>query len=106
MNDLKDYVDLKVDELKLRTTQGLSVASSRVVSALLLVAMLIIVLSLISVVLISWLSVWTGSMPVACSIVCGVFVLALVILFLLRKRMFRDSFVRLFIKIFYGDGKE
>ena len=106
MSDLKDYVDLKVDELKLRTTQGLSVATGRLVSALLLVAMLLIVLSLITVVLISWLSVWTGSMPIACSIVCGVFLLVLIILFLLRKRLFRDSFVRMFIDIFYGHGKE
>lgn len=106
MSDLKDYIDLKVDELKLRTTQGLSVATGRIVSALLLFAMLVIVLSLITVVLISWLSVWTGSLPIACSIVCGVFVLALVILFLLRKRLFRDSFVRVFISIFYGNGKD
>lgn len=106
MSDLKDYVDLRVDELKLRTTQGLSVAMGRLVAALLLVAMLLIVLSLITVVLISWLSVWLGSMPIACSIVCGVFLLALVVMYLLRRRLFRDTFVRMFIDIFYGNGKE
>ena len=106
MSEVKEYVDLKVDEVKLRTTKGLSVAMGRLVSALLIVAMLLIVLSLLAVVLISWLSEWIGSMPVACSIVCGVFLLALVILFLMRKHLFRDTFVRMFIQIFYGDGKE
>ena len=41
MSDLKDYVDLKADELKLRTTQGLSVATGRLAAALLLVGFLV-----------------------------------------------------------------
>lgn len=105
MSDLKDYVDLKADELKLRTTQGLSVAMGRLVAALLLVGLLVVVLCLLAVVLIQWIATWVDSMPIACSIVCGAFLLVLFVLFLLRKRLFRDTFVRLFIKIFYGDGQ-
>ena len=39
MSDLKDYVDLKSDELKLRTTEGLSVAMGRLTATLLLVGL-------------------------------------------------------------------
>jgi len=106
MSDLKDYVDLKTDELKLRTTKGLSLAMGRLTATLLLVGLLVIVLGLLAVVLIQWLARWTGSLPVASSIVCGVFVLVLAVVFFLRKRLFRDTFVRLFINVFYGDEKE
>ena len=106
MSDLKDYVDLKADELKLRSTKGLSLAMGRLAAGLLLVGLLVIVLGLLSVVLIQWIGQWTGNLAVSSSIVCGVFLVVLVVLFLLRKRLFRDSFVRLFINVFYGDGKE
>jgi uncharacterized membrane protein len=106
MSDLKDYVDLKADELKLRTTKGLSLAMSRLAALLLLGGVLAVVLALLAVVLIQWIGEWTGSIAVSSSIVCGFFVLVLVVLFLLRKRLFRDTFVRLFIEVFYGHGKE
>lgn len=106
MSELKDYVDLKLDELKLRTTKGLSVATGRIVAALLLVGLLIIVLALLAVVLIQWIGQWTGSLAISSSIVCGFFLLILVILFLCRKRLLRDTFVRLFISVFFDDGKE
>ena len=106
MSDLKDYVDLKADELKLRTTKGLSLAMSRLAAVLLLGGVLAVVLALLAVVLIQWIGEWTGSIAVSSSIVCGFFVLVLVVLFLLRKRLFRDTFVRLFIEVFYGHGKE
>ena len=55
MSDLKDYVDLKADELKLRTTKGLSLAMSRLAAMLLLVGLLVVVLALVAVVLIQWI---------------------------------------------------
>ena len=106
MSDLKDYVDLKADELKLRTTKGLSTAMGRLAALLLSVGLLVIVLGLLAVVLIQWIGQWTGSVAVSSSIVCGFFVLVLAVLFFLRKKLFRDTFVRLFIKVFYGDEKE
>ena len=106
MSDLKDYFDLKADERKWRTTEGLSVAMGRLTAVLLLVGVLVIVLGLLAVVLIQWLGQWTGSVAVSSSIVCGAFVVVLAILFFLRKRLFRDTFVKLFIKVFYGDEKE
>ena len=106
MSDLREYVDLKADELKLKSTQGLSLAMSRLTVVLLLVGLLIIVLALLAVVLIQWLGRLTGSLAVASSIVCGFVGLVLAVVFFLRKRLFRDTFVKLFIGIFYGDDQE
>ena len=106
MSDIRDYIDLKTDELKLRTTKGLSSALGRMTATLLLVGLLLIVLSLLVVVLISWLSRWLDSLPLACTIVCGFFLLVLVVVFCLRKRLFRDTFVKIFIQVFYDDEQE
>lgn len=106
MGDWKEYVDLKADEIKLQLTRGLSTALGRLSAILLVVGILLIVLGLLAVVLIQWLGQLTGSLPLASSIVCGVFLIVLAVVFFLRKRLFRNTFVRLFIQIFYGDGKK
>jgi hypothetical protein len=106
MSEIKDYVDLRVDELKLRATKGFSLALGRVAAALLLVGVLIIVLGLLSVVLISWLAELTGSLAIASSIVCGVFLVAFFILYSQRKRLFRDTFVKMFVQVFFDHEQE
>ena len=106
MSEVKDYVDLRIDELKLRATKGFSLALGRVAAALLLVGVLIIVLGLLSVVLIQWIGELTGSLAVASSIVCVLFLIVLIVLFSLRKRLFRDTFIKLFVKVFFEDDKQ
>ena len=102
MSDLKEYVDLKTDELKLRSTKGLSIVMSRLVTALLMIVLLSIVFGLLAVVLILWLS--EAMAPVlAATVVCSVFIALLAVVFFQRRRLFRDSFVKLFIEVFYGD---
>lgn len=106
MSEIKDYVDLRIDELKLRATKGFSLTMSRIAAALLLVGLMIIVLGLLSVMLIHWIGELTGSLAVASSIVCGLFLIALVALFSCRKRLFRDTFVKLFVEVFFEDDKQ
>jgi hypothetical protein len=105
MSEVKDYVDLRIDELKLSATKGFSLALGRIFAGLLIGGVTIIVLGLLCVVLIHWIAELTGSLAVASSIVCGVFLIALVVLISLRKRLFRDSFVKLFVKVFFEDDK-
>ena len=106
MSEVKDYVDLRIDELKLLATKGFSLALGRVATALLLVGLMIIVLGLRSVVLIQWIGELTGSLAIASSIVCVLFLIILVVLLSLRKRLFRDTFVKLFVKVFFEDDKQ
>ena len=106
MSEVKDYVDLKVDELKLQATKGFSLVMGRIATALLLVGLLIIVLGLLSVVLIHWLGELTGSLAIASSIVCGVFLVIFIVLYSQRKRLFRDTFVKLFVQVFFDNNNE
>ena len=105
--DAKRYADLKLEEFKLKSVRGLSTALSRLLSLLLIFALLSIVLGLLAYGLLQWLNALVGA-PWGTMMVLAVFLLALVVLIIYRKRLFRDMFVRLFIDVFYDsedDGK-
>lgn len=104
-SEARNYVDAKVDEVKLRATNGLSLALGKLLSLLLIIAVLIIVLGLLAYALLQWLNVALGA-PWGTFIICGVFAILLVVLFLMKDKMFRDTFVKLFINIFYETPEE
>lgn len=99
-SEARSYADLKVDELKLKTASGLSLALGRLLSMLLVIAVLVIVLGLLAFALIQWLNMAVGA-PWGTLIICGVFAIVLAVLLVFRKRMFRDMFVKIFMEIFY-----
>lgn len=104
-SEARNYVDAKVDEVKLRATNGLSLALGKLLSLLLIIAVLIIVLGLLAYALLQWLNVAIGA-PWGTFIICGVFAILLVVLYFRKDRMFRDTFVKLFINIFYETPEE
>lgn len=99
----KEFLDLKMEELKLRAVEGLSVSMSRIfvmLAALLIFAMIAAALTLGLVILIGDLigSIWGGAF-----IMAGVFAVILVVLLLLRKKLFVDMFVRIFAITSFDD---
>ena len=99
-DEARKYADLKLDELKLKTAGGLSLALGRALSMFLIIAVLAIVLGLLAFALLQWVNAALGA-PWGTLIVCGAFTILLAVLFVFRKRMFRDMFVKIFIDIFY-----
>ena len=98
--ETKDFVNLAVDEAKLKITKGLSTALAQVMAWLVIICILSLVLGLLAFALLQWLNILVGA-PWGTLIVAGVFILALVILLLCRKKLFRNMFVKLFIDVFY-----
>lgn len=98
--ETKDFLNLAVDEAKLKVTKGLSTALAQVLAWLFIICILAIVLGLLAFALLQWLNILVGA-PWGTLIVAGVFILALVILLLCRKKLFRNMFVKLFIDVFY-----
>ena len=98
--ETKDFVNLAVDEAKLKITKGLSTALGQVMAWLVIICILSLVLGLLAFALLQWLNILVGA-PWGTLIVAGVFILALVILLLCRKKLFRNMFVKLFIDVFY-----
>ncbi|MBR6054982.1 MAG: hypothetical protein IKP46_06550 [Bacteroidales bacterium] len=97
----KEYVDLRVDEVKLKTAKGLSVSVSRILSymvLLLVAANLLLVLSFAAVL---FLGDALKSYGLAALIVSAALALLLAVLFLLRNKLFRGGFVKLFVKLFF-----
>ena len=99
-SEARHYADLRVDELKLKATNGLSLALGQVLAMLLIIAVLVIVLGLLAYALLQWINVALGA-PWGTFIICGVFAAALAVLVIFRKKMFRNMFVKLFIDVFY-----
>lgn len=101
----KRYLDSRLDEMKLRTVGGLSQAFASLLSMLVIVAVLTIVLGLLGFALLQWLNTLIGA-PWGTLAVSGLFLILLVVLWLNRRTMFRDSFVRLLISVFYDDKED
>ncbi len=102
-----DYVDLKIDDLKLRTAKGLSLTISRLLSMILMLSVVSIVLMALAFGSVLFLGDIIGSYGLACLIVAAFFLIVLAILFVLRKKLFVNGFVKLFINLFFNeDDKE
>lgn len=99
--DAKAYVDLQVDDLKLKVTKGLSLSLAQVLSMLLVVISLSGVLLALGAGCVLLLGKWIGSYAGAAFIMAGVFALATLTLFLNRKKMFVNGFVKLFAGILF-----
>lgn len=106
VSEAKTYVDLQVDDLKLRITRGLSLSLGQVIALVLALVSLSVVLLAIGAGCIILLGDWLGSYALASFIVAGFYALLTLILFLLKDKLFVNGFVRLFTKIFFQETEE
>ncbi|MBQ6179708.1 MAG: hypothetical protein IJK32_09340 [Bacteroidales bacterium] len=100
-----EYIDLRVDELKLKTAKGLSLTLSKLLYMLLVLFVVSIIMISIAVGGVMWIGEMVGSYAGGAAIVAAFFLLVLGVLVLLRKRLFRNTFVPLFIDLFFEDKK-
>ena len=102
-----EYVDSKVDELKLRTAKGLSLTLSKVLVATMMISLGTIVLMASAFGGVLLLGDLIGSYAAGAFIIAGVFLLALIVLFLVRKKLFVGGFIKLFLALFFdGENEE
>lgn len=102
---VKDYADLQIADVKLRTVKGLSTAMSKLVFIQILVLLLAVVFIALSVGLVLVFGKVFNSYVAGAFVVAGFFALVFVVFVLLRKKMFRNTFVPLFVKLFFGEEK-
>ena len=91
-----EYLSVRTDDFKKNIVTGLSVGFSRMLAVLVISFLLLIVLGIFAYAFILLLGEAVGSMSGAAFIVGGVYLMAVVILFLLRKKLFRRMFTNLF----------
>lgn len=102
-SEIRKYLELRMDYLKLKTIDGLSVCVSRVLSLMVILILGAIVLVSFAFGTVLLLGDLIGSWSAAAFTVGGVFLVALVVLLFVWKKLFTDIFVKLFIDIFYGN---
>ena len=103
--EASEYIDLRLDDLKLTTAKGLSLTLSKLLYMLLVLFVVSIVLISIAIGGVMWIGELIHSYAGGAAIVAAFFLLVLGVLVLLRKRLFRDTFVPLFVKLFFEDDK-
>ncbi len=103
LSEVYRYLTLRLDDLKLRTVDGLSSLFSLLFCALAGLLLLNMALIFIFGALSVWLAACIGSLPWAMLITGGVFILLAVILLLARKRLITDKLVRVIIKMFFEE---
>ena len=101
----KEYVDLRADDLKLRTAKGLSVTAAKLVGLILILGVVTVLLLVLSFGIVLLAGEWLGSYAGAAFIVAGVLGVVLLVLLKLRDRLFQGTFVSLFVKLFFSDDE-
>ena len=91
-----EYLSMRTDDFKTNIVAGLSVGFSRVLAILVITLLLLIVLGVFAFAFIVLLGEEIGSMSGAAFIVGGVYLIAVLVLVLLRKRLFVNMFNNLF----------
>ena len=101
-----EYIDLKVDEVKLRTAKGLSVTLNSLLPSILFLSLASIVLMALAFGGVLLLGDIIGSYAAGAFIVAGVFLMLMALVFVLRKRLFLNGLVQMFIRLFFEEGGE
>lgn len=99
-----DYINLKIDEVKLMTAKGLSLTLNRLFLALLFFHLGSIVLTALGFGAILLIGDLVGSYSAGAFIVAGAFLLVIALLWAFRGRLFLNGLIRLFIGIFFSDN--
>ena len=99
-----EYLNLRTDDFRKNIIESLSVGFSRVLAILVITMLSLIVLAVFAFAFIVLLGQAIGSLSGAAFIIGGLYLTGVVILFLLRKRLFLDMFTNLFTGIVGSDN--
>ena len=99
--EIRKYLDLRVNDLKLRAVDGLSVGMARLFSLMVILMLAAIVLAAFAFGTLFLLGDIIGSMAAAAFIIGGVFLIVRLTVLMVWKKFFVDIFVKLFIGILY-----
>lgn len=102
----REYVDKRIDLVKLSVIEALSRGLGRFLAGLAIVSLLIIIGTVLSLAGILFLGDLIGSYGLAALIVALAFILILVLVLVFRHKLFVDGFVRMFYSIFFDSDEE
>lgn len=95
------YVNAQIDNVKLRSVKGLSQGTSAVAGLLVIFIVAGALVTILSFATVLWIGELIGSITIAAFIMAGVLLIFLVALLLLRKHLFKSSFINMYADIFF-----
>ena len=104
--EAQEYIDLRLEDVKLRTVKGLSVTASKLVGMILLLGIAINLVLVLSFGVILLVGELIGSYAWAALGVAALLAIGLWIRVRKRDTLFRDTFVPLFVKLFFSDDDD
>lgn len=105
--EAKAYLDARLDDLKLRTVKGLSISMSKLAALSLLFGVFtafVLALSFGLVLLLG--AVMGGKYALAALLVALLLGIVLALLILFREKLFRNTFVPVFVKLFFAPEED
>ncbi len=102
--DARSYMDTRIDDVKLNTVKGLSQASCTLTNLILLFIVAGAFLLILSAACVICLGEAMNSYSLAAFSVAGVLLLILLILFLLRNYLFKNTYKSMFLNLFFPDN--
>ena len=91
-----EYLSVRTDDFKKNIVTSLSVGFSRILAVLVITLVLLVVLGVFAFAFIVLIGEGIGSLSGAAFIVAGVYIIAAIVLILLRKKLFVNMFTNLF----------
>lgn len=101
--EVRRYLDLRFNDLKLKAVEGLSVGVARVLSMMVVLMLGAIVLAAFAFGTVLLLGDLIGSQGAAAFIIGSIFLILLIVILLIWRKLFVNIFVKLFIDIFYDN---
>lgn len=105
-SSIKDYLDLRIDEIKLALTENMAKIFSKIIYFILAAITGGIAVGFLAIAFSSWMGTLLGSPTLGYLITAGVLLLILFVLYLNRNRLFMNSAIKLFIRIFFDEKED
>lgn len=101
VHETTGYINAQIDNVKLHSVKGLSQGTSAIAGLLLIFIIAGVFVITLSVGVVLWLGELMGSYAQAAFIMSGVLLLTIVVLILLRKKLFKSNFISMYTDIFF-----
>ena len=100
--DVKDFAAMQEDRLKLQTTKVASTGIARLLTMILILQVFFVCLMLTIFALVLVIGEIIDNYAIAACIFAALLLLLLIVLWSRRKKLFVNSFIQMFINLFYG----
>lgn len=104
-SSVKCYIDLRIDEIKLTLAENLAKIFSKIIFFFLAFVLIGVICGIVAAALSSWFEILLGNKTAGLLLTGVIFLLALLILFLFKDRFMVNTPLRMFLKMFFDNGK-